>query len=393
VGKTLDQKKYARRFPATLFLRVPADLKAWSEGRLTVSLELISTFDYRSVEVAGREIRLESDTTAPLAYGLNDASLWKLDLAQFFSAEERVRSGVYLSQPYQPGLVPVVFVHGTASSPIWWAEMWNTLRTDSVLREHFQFWYFVYPTGKPLSQSANRLREELSRKIQQLDPDGKDPALRQMVVIGHSQGGLLTKLAVTDSGDRLWHTVSTNDFAKIEVDPEIRGVLQTNFFFKPLPFIERVVFISTPHRGSYMATSLVRKLAHMFMNLPQTVVNSPGTLAQLREQLNLPKEVRAVVPTSLDGMSPKNKWLLELAEIPPAPGVKAHSSVAVKGRDTPPPAGGDGVVKYTSARVPYVESEFVVSSSHSCQGKPAAIEEVRRILLLHMSEKTIPPNQ
>ena len=152
-----------------------------------------------------------------------------------------------------------------------------------------------------------------------------------------------------------------------------------------------MVFISTPHRGSYLATSFVRKLARMFMALPQTVLNTPATIAQLREQLNLPKEVQAVVPTSLDGMSPKNKWLLELAEMPPAPGVKAHSIVAVKGRDTPP-AGGDGVVKYTSAHVPQVESEFVVSSSHSCQGKPAAIEEVRRILLLHLSENTIPFN-
>src|SRR5262245_5659336 len=88
VGKTLDEKRYARRFPATLFLRAPDDLKAWSEGRLAVSLELLSSFDQRSVQVAGREIPLESDTTTPLAYALNDAAIWKLDMAQFFSFEE-----------------------------------------------------------------------------------------------------------------------------------------------------------------------------------------------------------------------------------------------------------------------------------------------------------------
>jgi hypothetical protein len=108
--------------------------------------------------------------------------------------------------------------------------------------------------------------------------------------------------------------------------------------------------------------------------------------------LNLPEEVRLAVPSSLDGMSPRNKYLLELAEIPPAPGVKAHSIVAIKGNDIPP-AGGDGVVKYTSAHVPYVESEFVVRSGHSCQGKPTVIEEVRRILLRHLSESGSPPGR
>lgn len=385
VGKTLDQKRYPRRFPATLFLRVHGDLKTWSEGPLALSLELISTYDYDRVDVAGREIPLEGDTTAPLAYALNDASIWKVDLAQFFSTEEMIRCGVYFSQPYRPGRIPVVFVHGTASSPIWWADMWNTLRTDPVLRERFQFWNFVYNSGNPISQSANRLRAELTRKVAQLDPDGKDPALRQMVVVGHSQGGLLTKLTATETGDRLWHTVSTNDLSSVKMNPDVRAALETNFIFKPLPFVQRVVFIATPHRGSYRASNFVRHFVRRFMDLPKTFVTSSANLLQLRRDLRLPDEVGAVVPSSLDGMSPRNKWLLELAEIPTAPSVKAHSIVALKERENPPD-GGDGVVRYSSAHVPYVESEFIVRSGHSCQDKPEVIEEVRRILLCHLSE-------
>jgi pimeloyl-ACP methyl ester carboxylesterase len=389
-GKNLDKKKYARRFPASLFLHVPANLKTLDEGKMTLTLELISSFEHRTVEVNGQEMQLEADKTAPLAYALNDASLWKLDLAQFFSNEERIRSGVYFTQPYDPGRIPVVFVHGTASSPIWWADMWNTLRTDSVLSERFQYWHFTYNTGNPVSRSANRLREELNKKLEQLDPHGKDPALRQMVVIGHSQGGLLTKLTATDTGDKLWRTVTTNELASLELTPEIKAALQTNFFFKPLPFVQRVVFISTPHRGSYLATGFVRQMARKLMKLPKTVATTPATMMKLGEQLQLPPETRGVVPTSLDGMSPNNKWLLTLSDIPPAPGVKAHSIVAIKGNDTPP-NGGDGVVKYTSAHVPYVESEFVVGSGHSCQDKPAVIEEVRRILLLHLTESPLSP--
>jgi hypothetical protein len=51
--------------------------------------------------------------------------------------------------------------------------------------------------------------------------------------------------------------------------------------------------------------------------------------------------------------------------------------------DGPKEEGNDGVVAYTSAHIDEVVSELVVRSSHSVQGNPQAIEEIRRILLEH----------
>jgi pimeloyl-ACP methyl ester carboxylesterase len=385
VGKTLEETRFPRRFPATVFLRVPGSVKDWSEGKLDLSLELYSSFQTGEVQVDGKTVPLEADLTAPLAWGMNDSYVWKLGSQQFFSPVERIHSSIYFTQPYEPGLVPVVFVHGTFSSPIWWAEMWNTLRSDRALREGCQFWNFIYNSGNPISMSAASLRAALLKKVQELDPEGKDPALRQMVIIGHSQGGLLTKLVATDTGDALWRTVSSKDLDQLKVTPEIRQQLRTNFFFTHLSCVGSVIFISTPHRGSYRATSFVRTIAHKFMTLPQNVLNAPSSIEQLHQQLGLPKEIREVVPSSLDAMSPHNKYLLALADIPTAPEIKAHSIVAIKGDDQPPD-GADGVVKYTSAHVPYVQSEFIVRSSHSCQDKPTTIEEVRRILLEHLTQ-------
>jgi len=82
-------------------------------------------------------------------------------------------------------------------------------------------------------------------------------------------------------------------------------------------------------------------------------------------------------------MATDNPFMLTLAEIPTAPGIKAHSIIAIQGDDQPP-NGADGVVTYTSAHVDYAESEFIVRSFHSCQGNPLTIEEVRRILLEHL---------
>jgi hypothetical protein len=86
-------------------------------------------------------------------------------------------------------------------------------------------------------------------------------------------------------------------------------------------------------------------------------------------------------------MNPSSGYIQALAAIPVAPGVHAHSIIGVKG-DGPVEEGDDGVVKYTSAHLDGVESELVIRSDHSVQWAPDAIEEVRRILLLHAARAT-----
>jgi pimeloyl-ACP methyl ester carboxylesterase len=367
----------ARCVPATAFLRVPGDIHTWTAGELKPTLELYSGYGVDTVQVDGKTIPLETDLTAPLAHSLNDAVLWQLGMAQFFSSIERIKSDVYLTQPYERGRIPVVFVHGTFSSPVWWAEMINTLRADPEIREHCQLWFFIYNSGNPVPYSANKLRECLTAKVKELDPTGSDPALQQMVVIGHSQGGLLTKLTATDTGDKLLHMTGLDQASLTDKE---REWLRRYTVYEALPFVKRVVFISTPHRGSYLAGGFARNLARRFITFPRRMMKRASEWAGLREKLNMKG-----IPTSLDSMSPDNKYLLALADIPLAPGVKGNSIIAVQGNGDYK-QGKDGLVAYSSAHVDYVESEFIVRSFHSCQDKAETIEEVRRILLKHLGE-------
>jgi pimeloyl-ACP methyl ester carboxylesterase len=380
VGRFQDQ----RRVPATVFLRVSGDVRAWSAGKMAATLELYSAFDATQLEVNGKPVPLQTDTTAPLAQGLNNSSIWNLGVAQFFSTEEKVKTGIRLTQPYTHGRIPVVFVHGTASSPVWWAEMVNTLRADPVLRSRYQFWMFNYASGNPITYTAGILRNELTDLVKAFDPDGKDPALRQMVVIGHSQGGLLAKLTATDTGDKLWQLISKTNIDELTIDEKTRGLLRSNFFFKPLPCVSEVIFISTPHRGSYQNTRFVQRFLNRFIELPGDLMDASASLLKQKDKLRLPKALSEGVPTSLNGMATDNPFILALADIPTAPGIRAHSIIAIKGDDQPP-NGTDGVVEYISAHVDYAESEFIVRSGHSCQGNPLTIEEVRRILLAHLA--------
>jgi triacylglycerol esterase/lipase EstA (alpha/beta hydrolase family) len=205
-----------------------------------------------------------------------------------------------------------------------------------------------------------------------------------MVLIGHSQGGLLAKLAVTPTEDKLWRVLSDKRLEDLSISEGLRQELRRNLFFEPLPFVKRVIFMSTPHRGSFLASNFARRFAARLIKLPSKLVDTASHLSQLGESLRLPLHLRRRIPTSLDGMSPNNPFLLALAEIPPESGVNCHSIISVKGNGAPE-QGDDGVVAYQSAHVDYAQSELVVRSSHSCQGNPAAIEEVRRILLEHLA--------
>jgi hypothetical protein len=165
---------------------------------------------------------------------------------------------------------------------------------------------------------------------------------------------------------------------------------------EPLPFVTRVVYIATPFRGSFQAKGWVRNIIQRIVSIPigilalpyDVVTGNPNIVSDLFRQLKLPIEVSNKIPSSVDGMSPSNPLLQTLAPMPVAPGVKAHSIIAIDGNDEPP-KGDDGVVEYQSARQEGVESEYIVRSGHSCQGHPLTIEEVRRILLEHL--KSVSP--
>jgi pimeloyl-ACP methyl ester carboxylesterase len=369
--------------PATAMLRVAGSLSDWSQGTMAATLELHAPGE--TLDLAGDPVPMEADTTAPIAQALSNKQLWGLGRLQFLTGQEIVPTGIYTMEPYRPGRIPVLFVHGTMSSPVRWAEMWNTLMADPVLQERYQFWNFVYASGNPLAISIGKLRDAVQEVTAELDPNGNDPALRQMVVIGHSQGGLLTRMTVTDTGDTLWRLASDQDFDTLEMTAEQRAELQRTIFYTPLPQVKRVVFIATPHRGSYRASLLAQSLAQRFVTLPGNVLRTSLAVAKLPLRY-LPGEAgSAPLPNSIIGMSPNNPYLHAVAEMPFPADVRAHSIIAIKD-DSEPPAGNDGVVAYQSAHLDQVDSEFIVRSKHSCQAQAATIEEVRRILMVHLGE-------
>ncbi len=202
-------------------------------------------------------------------------------------------------------------------------------------------------------------------------------------MIGHSQGGLLAKMLVIDPGDRLWAGISRRPLASLKLTDASRALLRDVLFVKPLPYVQRVVFIATPQRGSYIA-------AFSFSQLIGRLVTLPAAVGQVGQEILTGNGGNVLVdPTrtqlgSIYGMSPNSPFIKALAAVPVVPGVHVHSIIPVQ-TEGPIAQGSDGVVRYASAHIDGVDSELVVRSGHSTQSNPATIAEVRRILLLQLA--------
>ena len=375
------------KVPVTALLRFDHPRRGMSEGAVRGTIQVYDAGERSTVQIGDVTVPMEYDTTTALAYQLEGAPVWDFEIAGFRSGDFSLKlteDNLGMLHPFHPGRIPVVFVHGTASSPARWAEMVNELMNDPVLEQRYQPWFFIYNTGNPVAYSAMRLREALQHAVQDVDPEGKDPALQQMVVIGHSQGGLLTKMTVVNSGTRFWDARFDVPFEQADLSPETKDVLRRSMFVEPLPFVTEVIFICTPHRGSFLAENFLGKIARRLVTFPASVTKAGVELVKLNP--GGAAQTAWHMPTAIDNMDWSNPLLKTLASLPIAPGVEAHSIVAVRG-DGPPEEGDDGVVKYTSAHIDGVASELIVRDSHSTQATPATIEEVRRLLYAHLKER------
>lgn len=382
----------AARVPVTAVILIDAPLAGIRAGDLRGRLDVVATLETTTIAIDGKLVPLESEPTAALAAGLAESQFWKRELATFLGNALGVRkqSGLVALRPYKDTRIPAVLVHGTASSPARWADMVNDFLADPRLRERYAFWFFSYDSGNPIGYSGRVLRSALTDVVERADPERDNPCIQDMIVLGHSQGGLLTKLTVIDSGDAFWKNLSSKPFDEVKLSPADKAFLQKTVFVEPLPFVKEVIFLATPQRGSYLAgPQIVRRLAEYFVRLPSDIVRVGADLATLAPKGEGGLSI-AKMPTSIDNMSPGNAFIKTLAKIPVSPGVIAHSIISVDS-DAPLDTAGDGVVKYESAHITGVESELVVRSPHSgMQAAPATVEEVRRIFLEHSARSACP---
>ena len=376
------------RIPLSAVLQIDDPRRQLTGSTLAARLSVYTIYDTASIRIDGHVVPLEYDQTAVRALFAVEGKAWTRELSGLLNnmlpgPNGTSNDNLFALEPHRHGRIPVVLVHGTASSPLRFADMVNDLLEDKEIRDHYEFWFFTYNTGNPIPVSANVLRHALENAVKSLGGVQADPALGRMVVIGHSQGGLLAKLISIDTGTKLWDAISDKPVDAMNVKPETKALLKESLFLHHLPFIGTVIFIATPHGGSYQASLTIVGLFTRLVTLPLSVAAATAdVLSNAGDALKLDKDRRAF--NSINGMSPGNPAIEAVRKIPVAPGIHAYSIIPTL-QDGPLEDRDDGVVKYKSAHIDGVKSELVIEhQGHSTQSNPLAVREVRRILLVEL---------
>ncbi len=342
-------------------------------------LRFVDTSRIRNMTRSGRSLPLASDESAALALLIARGENRLIDLnALFFTKQHIQNARLFQFQPYDPDKIPVVFVHGLMSRPATWIQALNGLLADPVIRDRYQFWFYLYPTGLPVWKSTAVLRSELMRFDQELGRKG--PAhLREKVLIGHSMGGLISSLLIREGGEPLWRQFSDEHFQELDLPPKARAQIEEVIFFSPRRDVSRVIFVATPHRGSPIA---LRPIAGFFANL----IRMPSFLSKKDRQLVVQAvrdDMRSalVAPAnSIRFLRANSPLLLSILNLPLHRDIPIHTIVGDRGRGGPLEHSSDGVVPYWSSHLDQAVTEKVVPSGHGANEHPSGVEEIRRIL-------------
>jgi pimeloyl-ACP methyl ester carboxylesterase len=330
-----------------------------------------------TIQMGGHSYSLAADFTVPLAVLLASSDPKKLELSRLLNPAKYAETArISRLQPYDPNKAVVLVIHGLMDSPATWTPMLNSLRGDADIRRNYQFWFYSYPSGYAYPYSALILRRELDAA------EKRFPLRKPMVVIGHSMGGCISRLLITDTGEKLWMELFHKPPQKTSLSPGAREIYSEALIFRHRPEIGRVIFISAPLRGSELASNWIGRLGSRLVRAPSTLLSVGNAVLQI-STFNFGDLKIKSIPNSVDTLAPNNRFVKAINTIPITPGIPYHTIMGDRGKGDAPNS-SDGVVPYWSSHMEGAQSELIVPSAHPAHQNPQAIEEVRRILKLNV---------
>ena len=349
-------------------------------------LKAYDPYKYESAQIAHKQYPLAANFSAPYGLWLAQNNLGKSAYLSLIDREERLSMPhLYLLEPYNPNKKVIVLIHGLASSPEAWIRLTNDIMGDPVLRENFQVWQVFYSTNMPILESRFQIYALLQQGFNQVSPSAA--AKKDAVVIGHSMGGILARLLVSDSDltQPAMQMLKNRSLERFKSDP----LLQARLRLKPITNFNRAIFLAAPHKGTEFADRWFTLAARKVIRLPTAFLSAfADTLQQHEVDLkNLTKEIgHSVIQNGPSDLSKNSKFTELTEDILPVKGFKYHSIIGNNTDSTEHLLMNDDVVHYNSAHLDGAVSEKIIKGGHSIQETPEAVLELRRILRLHLQD-------
>ena len=349
-------------------------------------LKAYDPYKYESAQIAQKNYPLAANFSAPYGLWLAQNNLGKSAYLSLIDREERLSMPhLYLLEPYNPNKKVIVLIHGLASSPEAWIRLTNDIMGDPVLRENFQVWQVFYSTNMPILESRFQIYALLQQGFKQVSPSAA--AKKDAVVIGHSMGGILARLLVSDTDltQPAMQMLKNRRLERFKSDP----LLQARLRLKPITNFNRAIFLAAPHKGTEFADRWFTLAARKVIRLPTAFLSAfADTLQQHEVDLkNLTKEIgHGVIQNGPSDLSKNSKFTELTEDILPVKGFKYHSIIGNNTDSTEHLLMNDDVVHYNSAHLDGAVSEKIIKGGHSIQETPEAVLELRRILRLHLQD-------
>jgi len=371
--------------PLTAVLEFPGDTLSSVLSTHDVRLFAKNPYLDSSITLDNQIIPLAANFTAPYGVWLARSGFATQSIRSLFGRGGITKPEVLLMQPYDPNRLTVIMLHGLASSPEAWINVVNEVMGDEQLRRTYQVWEVYYPTNQPVAANRLEISKALEETIHHFDPTGHAVASRHIVLIGHSMGGVIARLLVSSSDDKLWSVVPQRKDLTPEEKQKVRQLLAPYLQFEPMPQVTRAVFLAAPHRGTPVAQWKLARWIGNLIRLPVTLLEQSKNLTDAMQGKTTSGDTPTRLPNSIDNLSNEDPFIKASSTLPISSNVHYHTIVGVYKLKGPLNDSDDGVVPYASAHLDGADSELAVPAWHNVQDTPQAIMELRRILRLHAS--------
>lgn len=371
----------------------------------------------QTVEILGVRQPLYANFSSVYTKWLLENQFRVVSLANMLAQDSKLPN-LYMLEPYNPNKKVIIMIHGLASSPTTWVNLTNNLLANPVLRDNYQVWQIFYATNLPILENRYQIHRLIQTAFEMTDPQAKDSASKEVVLIGHSMGAIISRLLV--SNDNLLPRLDTLGVRQSMISqPPLEGVtpevmpnalpshadikkrlshryrqdFEERFRLSALPQVDTVVFISAPHRGTDYAdrwfTRALRRVIHLPLDITQSIT---GTLSDIANPEVIANHSLGALylQNGASQLSDKSAFIELTQDVKIAPKVVYHSIMAnntgneVAVGDTISDTVSDGIVPYSSSHLAGAASETILNGEHSIHTNPQTILHLRTILHEHL---------
>lgn len=348
---------------------------------------------HRDIQILGETYPLAANFSAGYALWLSENQLQPLSILNMLAKKDHIAlPELFMLKPYNPDQKVIIMLHGLASSPATWVNLTNSLLADNKLNENYQVWQIAYSTNLPILENRHQINELIQSAFQSVDPTGKDVASQNAILIGHSMGGVISRLLVSDASLMpIMATLENRDQRKL-INPltrDERQALESRMNLQRLAQVDTAVFLSAPFRGTDYADRWFTRAARRIIHLPIELTKTVGSTLSAIGNDDQSVLGSLYLQNGASQLSDRSSFVALTKDVQIHPRVRYHTIMGDnkgihQAGDSISDKLSDGIVPYSSSHLDGAASETIITGSHNIHENPKTILQLRKILYEHV---------